>query len=193
MFDVIIMTSTPNNSYIVHNAGYHRHEVQFKGELKGTKHVYRFEMPVVTVDLVVFNKNKTHVLMMRRGPRTQPKQFQGFWAIPGGHLEKGELGHIGAQRELKEETGLSVPLTEITLFDVATEPDRDPRQWTVGLIYTTCLNQDIDIGTLVPEDEQEVSGITWVSVADIMYNKVILAFDHKRWVISAYKSAINKK
>lgn len=187
------MTSTPNNSYVVHNAGYHRHEVEFEGELKGTKHVYRFEMPVVTVDLVVFNKDKTHVLMMQRGPRTQPEQFRGFWAIPGGHLEKGELGHIGARRELKEETGLSIPLDKITLFDVATAPDRDPRQWTVGLIYTTLLDQEVDIGTLVPEDEQEVSGITWVSINDIQSHKVVLAFDHKLWVLSTYKSVIDKK
>ena len=30
------------------------------------------------------------------------------WVIPGGHLEPNELPHEGAQREIKEETGVSV-------------------------------------------------------------------------------------
>ncbi|MCF2527735.1 NUDIX hydrolase [Yinghuangia sp. KLBMP8922] len=38
------------------------------------------------------------------------------WDVPGGHVEPGETPDRTAARELAEETGLSVPPTDLTLF-----------------------------------------------------------------------------
>lgn len=49
------------------------------------------------------------LLLVKRG--IEP--FKGYWDIPGGFLEIGEAPADGARREIEEETGLLVELTEI--------------------------------------------------------------------------------
>ena len=42
----------------------------------------------------------------------------GTLVLPGGYLDLGETWQEGAVRELYEETGIQIPVNEITLFDV---------------------------------------------------------------------------
>ena len=49
------------------------------------------------------------VLLVKRG--IEP--FKDYWDIPGGFLEQGEAPEDGAIREIEEETGLLIELTEI--------------------------------------------------------------------------------
>jgi ADP-ribose pyrophosphatase YjhB (NUDIX family) len=53
------------------------------------------------------------VLIIQRG--IEPAK--GHWALPGGFLETGESWQEGAAREVREETGLVLPRTEIQLID----------------------------------------------------------------------------
>lgn len=53
------------------------------------------------------------VLIIRRG--IEPAK--GHWALPGGFLETGESWQEGACREVREETGLSLPHSDIELID----------------------------------------------------------------------------
>lgn len=43
---------------------------------------------------------------------------KGTLVLPGGYLDLGETWQEGAQREMFEETGIMVPVNEITLYDV---------------------------------------------------------------------------
>ncbi|MEM7282647.1 MAG: NUDIX hydrolase [Pseudomonadota bacterium] len=55
------------------------------------------------------------------------------WAIPGGFVEVGETVEQGARREIKEETGLDVELTD--MLGVYSDPARDPRGHSVSVVY----------------------------------------------------------
>ena len=55
------------------------------------------------------------------------------WALPGGFVEAGESAAAAAQRELQEETGLEVDLSE--LFHVYADPARDPRGPTLSVVF----------------------------------------------------------
>ena len=58
--------------------------------------------PRVAIGAVVFNNNR--VLLVRRG---QPPS-EDLWAIPGGSVEIGETLQEAAEREILEETGITI-------------------------------------------------------------------------------------
>lgn len=59
------------------------------------------------------------ILVIRRG--IQPRL--GELALPGGYINVNESWQNAAVRELEEETGIVVPVSEVTLFDVKSAPD----------------------------------------------------------------------
>ncbi len=60
------------------------------------------DVPRVAVGAIVFREGR--VLLVKRG---QPPS-QGQWAIPGGRVELGETLQAAAEREINEETGLTI-------------------------------------------------------------------------------------
>jgi len=79
------------------------------------------DCPRVAVGAVVFKDD--HVLLVRRG-RAPAK---GLWAIPGGSMELGETLQAAAEREIYEETGITIRADEpVFTFDVI-ERDADSR------------------------------------------------------------------
>ncbi|HUI75987.1 MAG TPA: NUDIX hydrolase [Candidatus Acidoferrum sp.] len=70
------------------------------------------ERPIVGVGGVVIEEGRT--LLIRRGG----EPLRGRWSIPGGTLEVGETLLEGVEREMLEETGLTVKVLElIELFE----------------------------------------------------------------------------
>ena len=68
--------------------------------------------PVIAVGAVVFNDKR--VLLVRRG---QPPS-EDLWAIPGGKVGLGETLQAAAEREIREETGVSIRALEpVYTFD----------------------------------------------------------------------------
>ena len=75
------------------------------------------DKPNVAVGAVVFKEER--VLLVRRG---QPPS-EDLWAIPGGSVEIGETLQQAAEREILEETGITIRAEEpVFTFDVI---DRD--------------------------------------------------------------------
>lgn len=78
------------------------------------------DQPQVAVGAIVFKDDKV-LLVLRANP---PAEEQ--WAIPGGRVELGETLQEAAEREIKEETGITIRAREpIFTFDVI---DRDDAQ-----------------------------------------------------------------
>jgi mutator protein MutT len=57
-----------------------------------------------------FMKSKDQFLFLKRLPN---KSEGDAWGIPGGKLEKGETSHAAVLREVQEETGLTLPATDV--------------------------------------------------------------------------------
>ncbi len=85
---------------------------------------------MLTVDTVVLTEaSLPSLLLVQRGH----PPFAGEWALPGGFVEEGERVIDAAPRELAEETGLHVG--SLRLLGVYDTPGRDPRGWTVSVVY----------------------------------------------------------
>lgn len=94
------------------------------------KEVGVYRNPTPTVDVVILMPTPAGegiVLIERSNPPYG-------WALPGGFVDYGETCEQAAVREMKEETGLDVALTG--LLGVYSDPDRDPRQHTMSVVYT---------------------------------------------------------
>jgi 8-oxo-dGTP diphosphatase len=79
------------------------------------------DRPLVGVGGVVIDGGRT-LLIKRGGP-----PLEGQWSIPGGMLELGETLREGAERELLEETGLTVRVGELVEVFERIFPDESGR------------------------------------------------------------------
>lgn len=88
-----------------------------------------YRNPVPTVDIIIElieRPDRPIVLIERQNPPLG-------WALPGGFVDYGESVETAAVREALEETSLSVELIE--QFYVYSDPDRDPRQHTLSVVF----------------------------------------------------------
>jgi 8-oxo-dGTP diphosphatase len=147
-----------------------------------------YPRPMLTVDVVVLadpdcdaaasasaaDTGAPHVLLIERGR----EPFAGRWALPGGFVEDREpVGHAAA-RELAEETGLRVPI--LTLLGVYDTPGRDPRGWTVSVVYLARVSVPADV--VGADDAQDAC---WFAASALPP----LAFDHDLIVADALRRA----
>ena len=135
----------------------------------------KYFRPSVAVDLVIFSffSKKLWILLIQR--KNQP--FQGYWAFPGGFVEKDEDLEESAQRELFEETGLKkVRLIEFGAFG---HPLRDPRTRVISIAYLALVRKD----KVKPRAGDDAKLVGWFPAR----KPPELAFDHELILKSALK------
>lgn len=137
----------------------------------------------VTVDVVIPrlspSGNGWEVLLIQRNK--QP--YLGMWALPGGHLNTDDSSlEAAAQREVREETGLDIPLH---LFkQVQTYEDfEDPRGKYVCLLYV--LSEPLDHEATI-EAGDDASHVQWHAVDDLR-SLPDLAYNHIRLLRAALR------
>lgn len=136
-------------------------------------HVH-FENPLPIVGMIAYTADG-RVLLGRRG--IEPKK--GFWSLPAGFMELGEATHAGAQRELLEETGVSVQGSE--LFAVLNVPGN--RQ--VHLFYTGLIDNESAIRVC-----DEMPEIQLFSEIEVDFEN--LAFDTNRTLLKRFFQEFKK-
>ncbi|MEU8544735.1 NUDIX hydrolase [Streptomyces sp. NPDC048717] len=125
-----------------------------------------------TADVVLLAAG--HVLLIERG--WDP--FKGSWALPGGHVDRGETSLAAGSRELEEETGISVPAADLRQVGVFDAPGRDPRGRYVSVAYTATLPELVE-----PTAGDDATAARWWPLAALPD----LAFDHALIVAEAVK------
>ena len=70
---------------------------------------------ISTVAKVVIVDSKKRVLFLKRS--NYMEKFAGEWDLPGGHLKQNESLAAGLEREVQEETGLSVKSSRLVDID----------------------------------------------------------------------------
>ncbi|MEU5902671.1 NUDIX hydrolase [Streptomyces venezuelae] len=134
-----------------------------------------YETIRLTADAVVLTDDR-HVLLIER--RWAP--HQGAWALPGGHVDRGETSRQAAARELHEETGLRVPPGELREIGCYDQPGRDPRGRYVTVAYLAVVPAQ----SAVRAGDDAVAGLWWP-----LQELPPLAFDHADILAAAVDQA----
>ena len=132
---------------------------------------YDYPRPAVTADIVLITTDQKVLLIQRKSD-----PFKGQWALPGGFIDKDESPLAAAQRELKEETGVTgVELEELGFFG---EPERDPRGHVISLAFRA-RNLPAEIEAVAADDAVDAR---WFRLSDLPD----LAFDHRQIIQGAH-------
>lgn len=126
---------------------------------------YKYPHPAVTVDVAVFTRqnNQLKLLLIQRA--NEP--YKSKWALPGGFVNIDEDLETAAQRELKEETGITI--TDMDQLHTFGTPDRDPRERVITIVYTALIPAEIKISAA-----SDAKAAAWFNINELPE----LAFDH---------------
>jgi 8-oxo-dGTP diphosphatase len=123
---------------------------------------YRNPAPTVDIIIELIDRPERPIVLIER------KNPPYGWAIPGGFIDYEESAETAAKREAEEEVSLQVQLIE--QLHVYSEPDRDPRQHTLAIVFIATAK-----GTPKAADDAKNLGI--FHLGQIPNN---LCFDHER-------------
>lgn len=113
--------------------------------------------PQVAVGAVVFNEGKILLVKRMKDPQKET------WAIPGGSVNLGETLQEAAEREIKEETGLTVKAKKpVHAFDLIERDEKGILRFHYVIID---LEADFISGRLTPADDALDAG--WFSPKEL--------------------------
>ncbi|MDD6401169.1 MAG: radical SAM protein [Lachnospiraceae bacterium] len=128
-----------------------------------------YEAPSVAVDLIVFNKDKSKILLINRADHPYVNKL----AFPGGfYLQTDDTVEASATRELVEETSVDIRITEDNLLKITSNKGRDPRGWVISVAYMVLVDEKC----IRPRANSDALYANWVNVDSI--KKDNMAFDH---------------
>lgn len=140
-----------------------------------------YDAPSVAVDLLVFNLDRTKILLIDRADHPYVNKM----ALPGGFYQPTDKSlEFAAVRELMGETSVYAEITEKDLVKVTSTKDRDPRGWVISVAYAIELEEAL----VRPVANSDAIYARWVELASIEKEK--MAFDHYdviQYVLATWK------
>ena len=131
-----------------------------------------YRNPTPTVDLIIESLERPHrpiVLIERLNPPYG-------WALPGGFVDWGESVETAARREAQEETQLEVTLVE--QFHVYSNPERDPRQHTLSVVFLASATGEPKAG----DDAKNIGlFLPWELPAPLCFDHDRILHDYMRY------------
>ncbi len=118
--------------------------------------------------IIPYPNNK--ILLIKRN--TPP--FVGFWALPGGRMDPGEVIEQTIVREVKEETGLEAEI----LWIVGEYVEMGVREGIDYEYYPTCFVMK-PVGGELRKQDSEIQAMQLFSVDDL---PLPLAFEHEKMI-----------
>jgi len=121
-----------------------------------------------------------YVLAVQRGKGTPDPEYVGKYCMPCGYLDYDETIAQAAQREVKEETGLTFPVTDFKLVTINDNPFDDKRQNVTFryLVKSDILVNELELMfTTKNSEKDEVSGIRFIKLSNIELYE--WAFNHE--------------
>lgn len=143
-------------------------------------YTYDYPRPMLTVDIVLWRQGAAgrEVLLIER----KRPPFAGRWALPGGFVEPEERLEHAALRELREETGVAeVELRQLAAFGA---PGRDPRGWTVSVVFYGRWPPERASGIVAGDDAAKAAWWPWGEEGE---GPPPLAFDHAEILQTAHQ------
>lgn len=129
----------------------------------------KFDAPSVAVDLLIFNQDCSKILLINRADHP----FVNKLALPGGfYIPSDQTIEEAASRELKEETSVSLKITNKNLVKLTSTKNRDPRGWVISIAYKIVVNEN-DVKPIANSDALYAN---WVDINSIKEDN--MAFDH---------------
>lgn len=129
----------------------------------------KFDAPSVAVDLLIFNQDCSKILLINRADHP----FVNKLALPGGfYIPSDQTIEEAASRELKEETSVSLKITNKNLVKITSTKNRDPRGWVISIAYKVVVNEN-DVKPIANSDALYAN---WVDINSIKEEN--MAFDH---------------
>lgn len=127
--------------------------------------------------------NNEYVLAVQRGKGTPDPEFVGSWCLPCGYLDYDETTKEAAARELKEETGLTFPISDFKLIYINDNPNDDKRQNVTFRFVVSSIVPVEDLSKLLTDrnsEKDEVSDIKFIPISEI--NSYKWAFNHNKLI-----------
>ena len=147
-------------------------EEEFVENYDPTKYGVSVDDVVNTADAVVLtvSNDLLSVLLVKRGGHP----FKGFWALPGGFVDRSDATYHGsAVRELLEETGVE-DVVSLGLVSVYNHPGRDPRM--VHMVSNAYLFFTKNCSPKAADDAIEAK---FFPLTTVLGKEFPVAFDHK--------------
>lgn len=107
---------------------------------------------------IIFNKSNTHIVLVLNRESFLKKEFK--YGLPKGHLldHEKDFPHLGAQREILEEIGIFMPITDdtisISIYDT--------------IYYILTLDKTYN-PTFQPYDTNEIIMAEWIPINKLEY------------------------
>jgi 8-oxo-dGTP diphosphatase len=113
--------------------------------------------PIAAVGTIVLRDGKVLLIMRTKEPGA------GKWSIPGGKIELGETLFEAAEREVLEETGISVKIDKVVNnYDSIIRDERGEIKYHYFLVYCTAGYIEGE-----PQISDESSEVVWTDIDDV--------------------------